>query len=134
VSYSLSTVFCDDIRLENNGKLLLIGVYQDFLIPAFLPQTLGLSFWLRLGGVDKGVHEIHLTIGVDESVQNEINVKLDIQSEGQPAHVHLIGIPVQLNSPSKIFVEVTGLQDQNQALKSFLEVRPVQEIAPSKAA
>lgn len=129
--YSLNTVFCDDIRLENNGKLFLIGVYQDFLIPAFLPQTLGMSFWLRIGGVSQGKHDITLRAGVDNSVQNELSVKLDIQADGQPAHVHLIGLPLQLENPSSIFVEVSGLQGQQEPLKSYLEVKPAQIPVPT---
>jgi hypothetical protein len=38
---------CDDVRREDNGKDIIIGVYSDTLvIPAF-PATLQLTFWLQ---------------------------------------------------------------------------------------
>jgi hypothetical protein len=128
MTYSISTVFCDDIRVENNGKLILIGVYQEDLIPAFLPQMLGLSLWSRLDGVAKGSYDITLRVGVNKTVQHELKVKLEIQADEKPAHIHVIGLPVQIDAPSSIFVEVTGLPNQND-LRSSLGVRDVQSPA-----
>lgn len=125
MSYSLSTIFCDDVRIENNGKLILIGVYQEDLIPAVLPQILALSLWTRLSGVTEGTHDITLRAGVNDVVQHELPVKLSIQASDKPAYIHLIGLPIHIEVPSRIFVEVVGLRNQTK-LVSFLEVRQPQ--------
>jgi hypothetical protein len=55
---------CDDIRIENNGKYLLIGVYSGTIrlrrpLPATLPT---LSFWIQidLQEADYGSYELRL--------------------------------------------------------------------------
>lgn len=49
-----SVIVCDDIRREDNGKALLIGVYAgDILVPRF-PAAMQLSFYI-IGSARKGV-------------------------------------------------------------------------------
>ena len=42
----LSAIFCDDIRREDNGKELLIGVYSGSLQVPILPAPVMLSVWV----------------------------------------------------------------------------------------
>lgn len=43
------SIMCDDVRQENNGKFLLIGVYMDAITVPQLPATIpGLTFFNRL--------------------------------------------------------------------------------------
>ncbi len=43
------TIMCDEVRQENNGKLLLIGVYQDAMLVSQFPVVLpGLTFMMKL--------------------------------------------------------------------------------------
>ena len=128
MNYVLSTVFCDDIRLENNGKLFLIGVYQDDLIPAFLPQTIPLAIWSRLLGVPPGVFDILVRVGVNDAVQHELPVKLNILETSRSANIHLVGIPIQVDAPSTVVFEIVGLPNQGE-LKSTFDVRPVPDSA-----
>ena len=51
-----STVFCDEIRREDNGKPILIGVYTDDLVPGTLPALFPLSVWKKAEGKDAGNH------------------------------------------------------------------------------
>lgn len=41
-------IFCDEVRLEFNGKHFLIGVYPADLVPALMPATLSLALWIRV--------------------------------------------------------------------------------------
>jgi hypothetical protein len=52
---------CDDIRQENNGKKLLIGVYNDLMVPS-LPTSTGLSFWMRFKDPPLGAHVIEFSL------------------------------------------------------------------------
>ena len=40
----LSIIVCDDVRLEHNGKTILVGVYSDVSVANF-PVQLTLTFW-----------------------------------------------------------------------------------------
>jgi hypothetical protein len=69
-----SVIICDDVRREDNGKEILIGVYNDKIVidrqPPFLLPTLCVRFVMK---IDSGEHKIDLSItGPD---RNEI-VKL----------------------------------------------------------
>ena len=49
-------VLCDDVRFENNGKLLLIGVYSDLVQVVNLPlqmRSIGLAIKARVREVGK---------------------------------------------------------------------------------
>lgn len=42
-----STIICDDIRMEANGKLLLIGVYPEGILINTTPLQIMLSIWIQ---------------------------------------------------------------------------------------
>ena len=43
----IHTIVCDDIRREDNGKFILIGVYPEFIMLNMLPSQLILSIWMQ---------------------------------------------------------------------------------------
>lgn len=44
----VQAIVCDDIRCENNGKFIFIGVYLENIILANLPATILLALWFRM--------------------------------------------------------------------------------------
>jgi hypothetical protein len=47
-------VICDDLRTENNGKHLLIGVYTNVILVPALPLAMGLVFFCKIDTVPGG--------------------------------------------------------------------------------
>lgn len=43
----VSSIVCDDIRQEITQKFILVGIYQEILVPS-LPLTMPLSWWFEL--------------------------------------------------------------------------------------
>lgn len=108
------TVFCDDIRREDNGKAFLIGVYTDDLVPSMLPARFPLSIWIKATGFDKGKHPFAINItfpGAEKEfrMSTEIDVidnsgSLSQIWTGIPAEVHKSGfINVELEVNGKVF-------------------------------
>ena len=62
MSVSVQTVFCDDIRREENGKFILIGAYAQEIMLGMLPVRIPMSVWLRLSGVEPGTHQFEYKI------------------------------------------------------------------------
>lgn len=114
--------FCDDIRFENNGKGLIIGFYPDDIIPGFLPQTLSMSFWVRLSGMPAGKTELTMNIGMNDRMQQNTVVTLEVHDANRPANLYLIGVPVTLEETGHIFLEITGLPN-GETFKDTLLVR-----------
>lgn len=47
----VNSLVCDDVRIERNGKHIIIGVYTGRIIPSRLPASLPLTFWFQIGGI-----------------------------------------------------------------------------------
>lgn len=79
MKYFATCIFCDEIRTENTGKLVLVGVYNDFLILPSIPFTLPkLSFMVTLRSPVEKPHrsmEIRVEIPAEED-HREPRVKI----------------------------------------------------------
>lgn len=77
VDFAIKTALvCDDIRREDNGKQILIGVYNDkILVPQF-PAPLALSFWIQgmPSGAGTAQLSLRLTAGESEFLNNKAPV------------------------------------------------------------
>jgi hypothetical protein len=52
-------IVCDDIRTEDNGKDIIIGVYNDKILVRSFPAALALSLWLHILPTKVGEHPLH---------------------------------------------------------------------------
>ena len=55
-----SAFFCDDVRQENNGKLLFIGAYMQDVVISRFPASLNLYVVLCLRVATPGVTEVEI--------------------------------------------------------------------------
>lgn len=68
MSFSLrATLICDDVRREDNGKLLFVGVYTPDIAVSQLPASLPLSAFQLWESDSGGIHEFRLLIKHVES-------------------------------------------------------------------
>lgn len=56
-----SVIYCDDIRKEDNGKLLFIGVYSSIIHPYQFPANLRLAFWVT-GQTTAPIQTVHFKL------------------------------------------------------------------------
>ena len=77
-------VLCDDIRFENNGKLLLIGVYSDVVQVFKLPlQLRSLGLAIRARAMSRG--RITFTVSAfDPQGNNLLEANGEMNYEGEP--------------------------------------------------
>ena len=86
----LDWVICDDIRFEDNGKKLLVGVYDQSVnfryIPEPRPETLGLnlSSFIRILKVseEEAPDTARVLFSVDEEIAHDIKLGLQPSHEG----------------------------------------------------
>lgn len=121
---SAAIAFCDDIRFESSGKAIIIGVYAESLIPSTLPQSIPLSFWIRIAGMSAGRAELNLSFGVDGVLQHNAQITVDVQDPEQPVNLYLVGVPISFERPGRIFVEISGFQS-GQVIRDFLNILAV---------
>lgn len=74
-----SAIICDDIRVENTGKYLLIGVYVSNVLVRDFPSRLPLTFWTEVEPAKTGEFSAEMrVINVDDSsvlMNGQINFK-----------------------------------------------------------
>ncbi len=86
----LDWVICDDIRFEDNGKKLLVGVYDQSVnfrhLPEPRPETLGLnlSSFIRILKVseEEAPDTARVLFSVDEEIAHDIKLGLQPSPEG----------------------------------------------------
>lgn len=99
-----STLLCDSIRREDNGKLLLIGVYPGDILFASYPATFsGYILSLITASVD-GPTPCQLKIEIGDSVVNSATVDL-VFARGREEY---IGLPVMFaaESPGMVVISI----------------------------
>lgn len=93
---SAFVVFCDEIRQENNGKLLLIGVYQEELIVPQLPALVqGVNIAVLVTGPEEGmISSLAIRVYHDEKLIVESGPDaIDRSLFAEPAFVRTDSIP-----------------------------------------
>jgi hypothetical protein len=65
-----AVILCDQVRTENNGKLLLIGVYSDVIVVPRLPLPIQLTLAIEVRVVQTGTFKF--SIDVTDPLGNHI--------------------------------------------------------------
>jgi hypothetical protein len=102
-----TVVVCDDIRQENNGKWLLIGVYARDIVVANLPADLRLAIWLLVTPKQLGASTIKLRIVVGPHNASLVDAELQYDiKEISPTVFAMAGLPIQVRSEGPMKVEM----------------------------
>jgi hypothetical protein len=111
-------VVCDEIRTENTGKDILIGVFSgDILVPSF-PTVIGVAFWCEVENSEEdiGIKEYELRIGVEKGQSLRFKITADIRAAGTST----LKIPtVRIHITDRAFISLELLEgDYWRVLKS----------------
>jgi hypothetical protein len=75
-------IICDDVRREENGKFILIGVYgHDIIVPS-LPANILVSVVYQFEAKETGSFETTFRISIDDEVQIESKGKFQVAAPG----------------------------------------------------
>lgn len=108
-------ITCDDVRREDNGKALAIGVYVgDILVNAF-PASLRLS-WLLLGK-----HHISDDRRIEFKIQSDdvviARTEIATVEANDDAAIVLPGVPVLFKEPGELALSVKDGEDWRLLVK-----------------
>jgi hypothetical protein len=88
-----AVIFCDDVRREQNGKDILIGVYSGDILIANFPFTLVLALWVEYLPTALGEQEANFRISYDHKKIADLRVKVDVLERG-PMGIPMTGLPL----------------------------------------
>jgi hypothetical protein len=108
-----SVLVCDDVRMENNGKAIIIGVYSGTINPLRFPTTLRLVLWMigRVEGRGEFRLEVRIRFVPDgtETEQKTVTVVVEgeVTEQTQNQDVQL-GVtadpPIEFTGPGRLIV------------------------------
>jgi len=108
------TLLCDDVRREDNGKELLVGVYSAGIVVNSVPNGLALMIWSQVKINEPGEYELRYRCINDEGKELALMppVRLTIQqNKGQAfvdelASVAMGHLPITITGAGRLHIEV----------------------------
>lgn len=102
----VSALVCEDVRIERNGKHLLIGVYPSDIVMGQVPGFLGLMFWIQLGYLEKReqAFEFKASLAGDDLLSGKFT--LTPQGEVDRATIPLGQFPIEVVRVGDLKVDV----------------------------
>ena len=103
-----STVFCDDVRTENNGKHIIIGAYGSDMVPGTMPSTFPIALWIRVDGLPLGKAAFRFEIEMPGG-KNKVAMEGEgeLRESGRPAIMVFNQIPCSLESYGHIICRLS---------------------------
>ena len=93
----LNAIICDQVRKEDSGKHLLLGVYPiDALVPDF-PTTIALVLWMQLDVDRNGKFDVEFRIQKDKKIISSLRATMKVKSHLHPATISLPPVPIQID-------------------------------------
>lgn len=120
-----SVIFCDQWRREDNGKLILIGVYTGVMNVRKFPFATNMSMLVILGDMDEPV-TAHINLGSEGGATfMELEVEMTPDAEYiamSDAYVPLPPAPIMLSGPDVIQLSI-HFGDEKPAMVAELLVQ-----------
>lgn len=103
----LTAIVCDDLRREDNGKELLIGVYSGSILVGAFPQVLVLCFWVPLMIPASGKYEFEFRMrNTDGGLVNQTPaIEVESLHANMDASIGLGQIPFHIPRAGNIILE-----------------------------
>lgn len=106
MTVEVSAIFCDEIRQENNGKYILIGVYTSGMVVRNFPVNQRISALVTFHEAPPSNLMFTLkTPSVAEFGQLEVEMEVDDGSSG-PYMIPLPPLPILVSGPDLLQLEV----------------------------
>lgn len=125
----LAALLCDDVRTEDNGKAIIIGVYYGKIVVHKLPIDLRLTMWMNILLDGVGETEIEFR-GFDPNNREAFRGKLKIQtSEMDATSITLPTFSLKLEKEGKLKIQYRKLRGRWTTLidKDVIVLPPSEE-------
>lgn len=108
---------CDDIRREDNGKAILIGVYTGDMVFSNFPVNVRLSFWLQ-GRARKGAGAGQAQFKIDVTQQDieQAPTLVDAIFDAPPSEIIggvlvFASVPITAKQPGRLVLSIKDDDD-----------------------
>lgn len=116
-----SAVVCDSVRREENGKLLLIGVYGGSILLSEYPAAFALSLALRIRPIQLGAFDLEFRGRLDDDVIVKGDAKIEAK-DNDVAFIIMEPLPMRIEHEGVLRFEMREKKKRKWALLSELQV------------
>lgn len=109
---------CDDVRREDNGKMIAIGIYGNRIFVNAFPAILRLSALTNVSFPSAGRHSFKVRLSVGGEMRQEVTIEAEVRWSGSD-WVPLPFEPVQFYKPNEVSL---ALELDNGKWRKFLTV------------
>src|ERR1700732_5037144 len=118
-----AVVLCEDIRVEQNNKYILIGVYGGTIVVQNFPAEFQVCWWIQILANQVGKFEFDIQLIKDEKdTLLRIKVEFEISTNGWAA-MSLPKVPLQLHAPGKLQLQMKTKSEPDWITVQECEVR-----------
>jgi len=118
-----AVVLCDDIRLEQNNKHILIGVYNGTILVQNFPAVFPVSWWMQVFSIETGSFELDIQLVKDPAdTLFRAGIKYEIQTNDW-ASISLPRVPLQIHGPGKLQLQMKKKAESDWITVQELEIK-----------
>ena len=88
---------CDDIRKEDNGKLIAIGIYGDYIILNRSPVKINLAFLMWASSQEAGDYSAKFNVYLEPTVESVASIGFDFNTKLPSERIQIALPAIQLN-------------------------------------
>ncbi len=122
-----NAIICDQVRKEDSGKHLLLGVYPiDILVPDF-PSTIALVLWMQLYVDRNGAFDVEFRIQKDKKIINRSKATISVKDHLHPATISLPPALIEIDGECTLSFQI---REKNKRWKTAKEL-PVKKLPNS---
>jgi hypothetical protein len=103
----VNTIICDDVRREDNGKEILIGIYGSAMLVSKFPAAVSPVLWMQVRPMKSG--ELRFSIRLKneaDAVFHEISGGVNVDAPGEMGAVSTPPAPIQVNAEMQLVFEM----------------------------
>ena len=102
---AIAAVLCEDVRREENGKQILIGVYSGDIVSMGFPANLGLSVWVNAEVSQTGKGSFQIKFVLDGSDMNaNMDAEVEVLNSESPIGIASPTLPLSVPRPTTLRV------------------------------
>ncbi|MDQ0558670.1 hypothetical protein QO004_000445 [Rhizobium mesoamericanum] len=72
MAVKVQALFCDDVRRDENGPFILIGVHPGSILVEPAPAKKSLDNWIQISGLNAGKYSLRLRVVLDEESDTRV--------------------------------------------------------------
>ena len=114
-----NAIICDQVRKEDTGKHLLLGVYPVDVLVRDFPATIALVLWMQLYVDRNGEYEVEFRTQNDKKSISRTKATMNVKNHLHPVTIALPSAPIEIDGECTLSFQI---REKNKRWKTVKEV------------